>query len=232
MTSDLQSSTPKATCGRLQFSLWTLLCLPVIMAVFFGLGKILAARDGVLTGWREAWFALGLVIVVASFWKRRWLFLSIGALVMVANIPGLEVPTSAITPDNMHMMKRRVLRYAHIHDRLPASVAELPVIKGYDNDTLDAWGREIRYEIEGGVVTLTSYGRDGVQGGVGPDADIVAVFRAKDDKGNWNRELVDWLRDPHKRPTSDKRQSPASPDQPPTDKPPTPATRTGPSGTS
>jgi len=191
-----QPAVPKPARRRYQYSLRTLLCLPVIVAIFLGLGSILAARDGILAGWREAWFSLGLVVTAASIWKRRWLIACVGALLVLSNMPGFQVPTSAETPGAMHMMKRRILRYAHTHNQLPESVAQLPVIEGYDNRTVDAWGRDIQYEVQGDCLVLTSYGRDGVVGGAGPDADIIRVFRARDDKGNWNRELVDWSRDP------------------------------------
>jgi len=92
----------------------------------------------------------------------------------------------------MHMMKRRILRYAHHLNRLPTSVRELPPIEGHSNDTVDEWGREIQYEVENDRVTLTSYGRDGAPGGFGDDADIIKVFRTKDDRGNWNEELVNF----------------------------------------
>jgi len=37
----------------------------------------------------------------------------------------------------------------------------------------DAWGRFFAYESNGTTFTLTSFGRDGKEGGEGPDADIV-----------------------------------------------------------
>ena len=155
----------------------------MIVAVFLGIGSILAARDGVVTGWIEAWFSLGLVVTAVSIWKRRWGLACVGVLVMLC-IPGIQVPTSARTPAAMGMMKRRILRYANTDDRLPAAIDDLPVIEGDCNDTKDAWGREILYEVRGDQVTLTSYGRDATPGGNGPDADIIGIFQARNDKGN------------------------------------------------
>jgi general secretion pathway protein G len=38
----------------------------------------------------------------------------------------------------------------------------------------DAWGHLFTYESDGRTFSLTSYGRDGVEGGTGEDMDIVA----------------------------------------------------------
>ena len=97
----------------------------------------------------------------------------------------------------MHMMKRRVLRYAHTNGRLPTSVDELPVIKGFDESVTDGWGRPIRISVEGDTVTFSSYGRDGRPGGEGEDADITGVFSAKKADGKWTDEVGDWLVHPY-----------------------------------
>ncbi len=181
--------------SRFQYSLRTLLCLPVILALFLGLGSVLAARHGVLIGWTEAWFILGLVVTAIGIWKRHWICL-VGVLVMVLNIPGIQVPPRGLTDARMWVIKRRILQYAHAHNALPASIKDLPIFSGYDNEIADAWGREIRYEIHSDKVALTSFGRDGTPGGTGDDADMIGIFVTKDGKGNWQQELSDWTRSP------------------------------------
>jgi hypothetical protein len=94
------------------------------------------------------------------------------------------------------MMKRRALRYAAAHDALPSSLIDLPPIEGYSNDVTDGWRRPILWRVEGDEATLTSYGRDGVAGGTGEDADMIGIFQAKSADGRWAAELSDWRVDP------------------------------------
>jgi hypothetical protein len=96
----------------------------------------------------------------------------------------------------MHVMKRRILRYAAVHDALPTSLDQLPRIEGFANEVTDGWGRPILWRVEGDEVTLVSYGRDGVPGGTGEDTDMVGVFRAKTADGRWADEFCEWRDDP------------------------------------
>src|SRR5262245_33590716 len=89
------------------------------------------------------------------------------------------IPPRSVTCTNMHMMKRRILRYAAAHGSLPTSLEQLPRIEGYVNEVTDGWGRRILWRVDGDEVTLTSYGRDGVPGGTGEDADMVGVFKTR-----------------------------------------------------
>lgn len=116
----------------------------------------------------------------------------VAALVLLAD----TVPPRSMTHGNMHMMKRRMLRYAAAHDSLPTSTDQLPHIEGHVNAVTDGWGRPILWRVVGDEVTLTSYGRDGVPGGAGEDADMVGVFRARAADGRWAGELCEWRVDP------------------------------------
>jgi hypothetical protein len=106
------------------------------------------------------------------------------------------VPPRSVTHTNMHMMKRRILRHAVANGLLPKSLDQLPRIEGYVNEVTDGWGRTILWRVEGDEVILTSYGRDGVPGGTGQDADMVGVFRVKTADGRWADELCEWRVDP------------------------------------
>jgi hypothetical protein len=44
----------------------------VILALFMGLGSVLASRHEGPIGWIEAWLILGLVVTAIGVWKRRW----------------------------------------------------------------------------------------------------------------------------------------------------------------
>lgn len=97
----------------------------------------------------------------------------------------------------MHVMKRRVIRFAKAHGHLPATVDELPEIQGYGNSVRDGWWRKITMSVDGNRVTFTSLGRDNKPGGAGEDADMIAVFDARREDGSWQDELAEWVRDPY-----------------------------------
>lgn len=129
---------------------------------------------------------------------RRVVILSVcGLLLLGCHID--TIPPESQTYGVMHMIKRRVLRYAKIHNQTPKAIDELPVIPEYDNNTADAWGRPVIYIVEQNrIVKLVSYGKDGREGGVKQDADMVGTFSLKDDQGRWQDELCDWIIDPLK----------------------------------
>jgi hypothetical protein len=93
-----------------------------------------------------------------------------GAVVAAGFLLVDKIPPQAITHMNMHMMKRRILRYAAAHDAVPQTVEELPHIEGFADDVADGWGRPIFWRIDGDEVSLISYGRDNKPGGSGEDA--------------------------------------------------------------
>jgi Type II secretion system (T2SS), protein G len=106
------------------------------------------------------------------------------------------IPPRSLTAARMQVLKRRVLHYAQAHGELPKSLAVLPAMEGYDNSTRDAWKRDIIFEVStSGVVTFRSFGRDGVVGGAGDNADIIRSFPARDTHGRWNDERVEWSED-------------------------------------
>jgi hypothetical protein len=117
------------------------------------------------------------------------------AIAVIAVLSFDKVSPGALTDTRMHMMKRRVLRFANVHGVLPKTIDEFPHIEGFDNEVSDGWGRRILSRIEGDKVFLTSYGRDGVPGGSGLDTDRIRVFLAK--TGAWAEELCEWETDPY-----------------------------------
>ncbi len=130
--------------------------------------------------------------------NRKTGFLVI-ALGVILSFGCQQIPPQALTYGSMLMIKRRVLRYAQAHNQLPKTFDELPVIPGYNNEVNDAWGRPIQYLIDGSLQTvrLISYGRDGREGGVGEDTDMIGVFVTKDKDGKWQNELCEWVIDPY-----------------------------------
>jgi Type II secretion system (T2SS), protein G len=127
-----------------------------------------------------------------------YLILGLLAVLVVVFVVLVDtVPARSMTHVNMHMMKRRILRYAAANGSLPPSSDQLPRVEGYANEVVDGWGRPILWQVESDEVTLTSYGRDGVPGGTGEHADMVGVFRTKTSEGRWANELCEWRHDPY-----------------------------------
>ena len=122
-------------------------------------------------------------------------------LLLVASFCFVEtIPLRNLTQSRMFLTKRRILNVAHENDKLPATLAELPKIPSYDNETSDAWGRPLDYIIgNAGVVTLRSFGADQRLRGDGNNEDITGVFTSRNPAGKWQEELAEWQQDPVRR---------------------------------
>jgi len=93
------------------------------------------------------------------------------------------IPPHDLTVTRIALTEMRIKEYWKANGRLPPSLSELPILKGRDNATEDAWGRPIKYEVTGPTtVVLSSLGADGVAGGTGLNEDIVVSFDASKDK--------------------------------------------------
>jgi len=80
----------------------------------------------------------------------------------------------------------RIHIYAQENGKIPTSLDSLPKREGYINRTTDGWDRPLEYRVRpDGIITLTSYGRDGVPGGDGDDADISVSYRTKRADGSF-----------------------------------------------
>jgi hypothetical protein len=118
------------------------------------------------------------VIIAASF------------LYLMASI----VPPYDLTISNMLETKRRIMRYAHIHNELPEKINSLPKIEGHVNSVLDGWGRPIIYshDEKNGNVTLISLGENGDPDCKSNKSCIVRHFKTNTEEGEWVDELIDW----------------------------------------
>lgn len=90
------------------------------------------------------------------------------------------IPADAMTDTRITVTRVRIEMYAKEHGGLPASLDPLPARQGYDNETTDGWGRPINYSRGKDTFSLSSLGKDGLEGGSGDDADIVKTFRIVD----------------------------------------------------
>ena len=88
----------------------------------------------------------------------------------------------------------RIHIYAQKNGSVPSSLEVLPKREGYVNRTTDGWGRPLQYRVRpDGIITLTSYARDGVPGGAGEDADISVSYHTKHADGRlWAGEDL-WI---------------------------------------
>jgi hypothetical protein len=125
-----------------------------------------------------------------------WTVVTLVVFYFVGELFVTRVPPRSHTAGAMHMMKRRMLRYASAHNAAPTTLHQLPSIDGYLNDTIDGWRRPIEWKADGDKVTFISLGRDGKSGGVDEDADMVGVFFMKDSNGQWADEFREWEVDP------------------------------------
>lgn len=136
-------------------------------------------------------------------WHRRStvIRLAICALFVGLNACSLvdRIPPRALTATTMWVCKRRIIRYAREHGNLPANLNGLPIMEGYVNQTTDAWGEPLQYEVQqGDIVQLKSLGADKKPGGQGDAVDMVGRFVARDKHGSWADELGPWVQDPSK----------------------------------
>jgi len=108
------------------------------------------------------------------------------------------IPPKSLTVTRMWVTKRRIIQFVQHENRLPNDLSELLPMPGYNTQTRDAWGRPLVYKIlPTGEVLLESYGKDGVAGGTGDDADLTGIFAAKTPQGDWIRdELQEWTKAP------------------------------------
>ncbi len=109
---------------------------------------------------------------------------------------GLFIET--VPPDDMTVTAigetmMRIQMHMKSQRDYPRDLSELPKLDGHTNQVTDGWGRTLLYSVdEMGVISLTSFGRDGKPGGDGLDQDIVHRQRTRDDDGKLNIDEELW----------------------------------------
>jgi len=94
-------------------------------------------------------------------------------------IHSLSAPN--LTCSRMVSIGESLKEYLRSHTQLPKDLSWLTNQEGYDNITKDDWGNEIKYTVVNGyLVTLTSFGKDGMPGGEKEDRDIELTFNVRD----------------------------------------------------
>jgi len=106
-----------------------------------------------------------------------------------------RIPPYDLTISNMFETKRRIIRYAHIHNELPKNLDSLPKLEGHANSVLDGWGRPIIYSVSDGqeIVFLKSFGESGDSICKSSKPCIIRSFKTKTEKDEWVGELTGLL---------------------------------------
>ncbi len=119
-----------------------------------------------------------IIVLVSSL--AAGIVLLVAMTYLVAEMLADRVPPHSMTRTRMWVMESRirgVFQKSGVVSNDPASLPNTGDDR--DNSTIDGWGRSIIMIVERGTVRLVSYGRDGVPGGEGDDADIVHLIELK-----------------------------------------------------
>lgn len=103
-----------------------------------------------------------------------------------------EEETRAVIAETFH----RIDLYSREHKTIPPSLDVLPRLNGHMNQTVDAWNRPLKYSIaaDTGIMTLTSFGKDGIPGGSGENTDISESYYATHESGTlWVGADLRWI---------------------------------------
>ena len=98
----------------------------------------------------------------------------IAGAVVVAVVPQMETARRDSASNDIHAIHNALKLYYAKKGNYPDTGTGLRVLvdQQYVEKITDPWGNEYVYLNEGGKPVVISYGRDGQQGGEGPDADI------------------------------------------------------------
>lgn len=89
------------------------------------------------------------------------------------------IPPTDHTRTHLAVNKQRLQDYWADHGKLPAQLTDMPTQPNRDGSIDDGWGRPIVYrQLPDNKAVLCSFGRDGVPGGTGEDADLEETFQA------------------------------------------------------
>lgn len=98
------------------------------------------------------------------------------------------------TPKNIRYLSEEMNKFAEVNGRIPESISQISDIWDIRHD---GWGNEFQYVVdkENHTLTITSYGKDDVIGGIGEDADIsVSYYYQKPDWTFWAAS-ENWLQE-------------------------------------
>jgi general secretion pathway protein G len=90
----------------------------------------------------------------------------------------IEEPPQQLEPYRLHNLLNAAKMYRKDTGRFPSTTEGLGQLapKYISSVSDDGWGRPYQYESDGGSVRIWTWGRDGLPGGTGADADISVQF--------------------------------------------------------
>ena len=90
----------------------------------------------------------------------------------------IEAPPQQLEPYRLHNLLNAAKMYRKDTGRFPSTTEGLGRLapKYISSVSDDGWGRPYQYESDGGSVRIWTWGRDGLPGGTGADADISVQF--------------------------------------------------------
>jgi hypothetical protein len=89
-----------------------------------------------------------------------------------SKVPEPTVATKSI----LKVISGRISGWVSENGRVPESLQDIYKEVDMNGFFKDAWGHEIKYFFNGSTITLLSYGKDGIPGGLGENADIYYTF--------------------------------------------------------
>ncbi|HMK72826.1 MAG TPA: type II secretion system protein GspG [Myxococcaceae bacterium] len=122
---------------------------------------------------------------LAAARRRRRRALLFAGVVVLAGVGScwvvyraLEQPPQYLEPARLRTLLNAAKLYRKDTGRFPSTADGLVVLapKYIAAVGEDGWGRPYHYESDGGSVRIWTLGRDGLPGGEGADADLVAQF--------------------------------------------------------
>lgn len=109
-------------------------------------------------------FLLGLIFVALLIFAL-WMIRSHSKAKLEEDISSRDRAMVELTQMNLASLERIIVAFSGQEGRLPANLDELRQSRWLTAAIVDAWGREIRYEVAGETsFRLTSSGSDGVFG--------------------------------------------------------------------
>jgi len=121
---------------------------------------------------------------------------AVAVVLILMFLLSVKIPPRNMTISAMGETIVRMRMYMQEHRAYPTSLDVLPKRQGYANRVTDGWNRKLIYRVdEDGVISLTSLGRDGKQGGEGEDRDISKRRKTRNRDGTWMIDDESWLID-------------------------------------
>ena len=129
--------------------------------------------------------------------KRNLLISILLILVGIVLLDGLicTIPPFDMTITTIGTCAVRSELYFEKHGKIPPSLASLPERDGYANSIMDGYDRQLLFEVRADRMVFMSYGKDGLPGGTGKNADVeIHYLTHKQDGSLWIGEYY-WIID-------------------------------------